>query len=137
MDNNNKLFNIILMALLGLSALLSLLFAVDVVSEGGLILWCYILLGIAVITTLGFSVMGMIQNPNKAKSALVGVGVLVVICVIGYFMAGNEVHMNVDGEILADEGTSQLSGAGLIATTILSVVAVGAWIFAEVNKMFK
>lgn len=137
MDNNNKLFSIILMALLGLSALLSLLFAVDVVSEGGLILWCYILLGIAVITTLGFSIMGMVQNPNKAKSVLIGVGVLVVICIIGYFVAGNEVHMNVDGDILADEGTSKLSGGGLIATTILSIAAVGAWIFAEVNKMFK
>ncbi len=137
MGGNNKLFSIILIALLGLSALLSLLFAFGAVSEGLLITWCYILLGIAVVTTLGFSVMGMAQNPKKAKSALLGVVVLVVICAVSYFMSGNEVHSNVDGDILAEAGTSQLSEGGLIAFYILGVVAIGSIIFAEVSKAFK
>lgn len=137
MSDNNKLFSIILGALLGLSALLSLLFAFDVVSEGLLITWCYALIGIAVVTTLGFSLLGMATNPKKAKSALIGVGVLVVICAISYFMSGNEVHSNIDGDILADAGTSQLSEGGLIAFYILALVAIGSIVFAEVSKMFK
>ncbi len=68
MSDNNKLFSIILGALLGLSALLSLLFAFDVVSEGLLITWCYALIGIAVVATLGFSLLGMATNPKKAKA---------------------------------------------------------------------
>ena len=137
MGNNNKLFSIILIALLGISALLSLLFMVDVVSEGLLITWCYILLGIAVIVALGFSIIGMAQNPKKAKSALIGIVALIVVCAIGYFMSGNEVHSNIDGDILADAGTSQLSGGGLIAFYILGIVSIGSIVFAEVSKMFK
>ncbi|MDG1476089.1 MAG: hypothetical protein P8Q14_02995 [Vicingaceae bacterium] len=137
MSDNNKLFSIILGALLGLSALLSLLFAFDVVSEGLLITWCYALIGIAVVATLGFSLLGMATNPKKAKSALIGVVVLVVICAVSYVMSSDEVHSNIDGEILADAGTSQLSEGGLIAFYILGAVAIGSIVFAEVSKMFK
>lgn len=137
MGDNNKLFSIILGALLGLSALLSILFAFDVVSEGLLITWCYALIGIAVVTTLGFSLMGMASNPKKAKSALIGVAVLVVICAVSYVMSSDEVHSNMDGDILADAGTSQLSEGGLIAFYILGVIAIGSIVFAEASKLFK
>ncbi len=137
MENNNKLFSIILMVLLGGSALLSLLFAFDVVSEGLLITWCYILLGIAAVTAVVFPIITMAQNPKGAKNALIGVVALVVICVIGYVMAGNEIHMDIDGELLADESTSQKSEAALIAFYILGAGAIGSIIYAEVSKMFK
>jgi len=137
MGNNNKLFSIILIALLGLSALLSILFMVDIVSEGLLITWCYILLAIAAITAIVFPIITMAQNPKGAKNALIGVVALVVICALGYFMSGNEVHINLDGDLLADESTSQKSEAGLIAFYILGAGAIGSIIFAEVSKMFK
>tara|TARA_B100000809_G_scaffold251793_1_gene285717 strand:+ start:878 stop:1291 length:414 start_codon:yes stop_codon:yes gene_type:complete len=137
MGNNNKLFSIILIVLLGGSALLSLLFAVDIVSEGLLITWCYVLLGIAAITALVFPLITMVTNPKGAKNALIGVVGLVVICAIGFAMAGNEVHIDYEGKLLADEGTSQLSEAALIAFYILGAGAIGSIIFAEVSKMLK
>jgi hypothetical protein len=137
MGNNNKLFSIILIALLGLSALLSILFMVDVVSEGVLITWCYILLAIAAITAIVFPIITMAQNPKGAKNALIGVVALIVICALGYFMSGNEVHIDLDGKLLADAATSQKSEAGLIAFYILGAGAIGSIIFAEVSKMFK
>ena len=137
MENNNKLFSIILIALLGLSALLSILFAVDVVNEGILIAWCYILLGIAVLVTIGFSILGMTKNPKGAKNALIGVAALAIICIVAYVMSGNEVHSNNNGDVLADALTSQLSEGGLIAFYILGVVAIGVIIFAEISKAFK
>jgi hypothetical protein len=137
MGNNNKLFSIILSVLLGLSALLSLLFAFDAVSEGLLITWCYILLGVASITAIAFPIITMVTNPKGAKNALIGVGSLVVICGLGYVMAGNEVHIDYEGILLADEETSKLSEAALIAFYILGAGAIGTIIFAEVSKMFK
>ena len=137
MGNNNKLFSIILMALLGLSALLSLLFAFDIVSEGLLITWCYILLAIAAVTAIVFPIITMAQNPKGAKNALIGVGALIFICVIGYFMSGSEVYIDHDGVLLADAATSQKSEAGLIAFYILGAGAIGSIIFPEVSKMLK
>jgi len=134
---NTKLFRIILIVLLGLSGLLSILFYLGVVSEGLLINWCYVLLGIATLVAIVFPIITMAQNPKNAKSALIGVVALVVVCAIGYFLSGNEVHMDVDGNVLADAATSQKSEAGLIAFYILAICAIGTIIFAEVSKMFK
>lgn len=134
---NNKIFKIILSALLGLSALLSVLFMFDVVSEGLLINWCYALIVIATVSAVVFPILTMAQNPKKAKNALIGVAGLVVVCVIGYVMAGSELHQTIDGKELADEATSKKSEAGLIAFYILIIGAVGSIVFAEVSKMFK
>ncbi len=134
---NNKLFSIILYALLGISALLSVLFFLDVVSEGMLINWCYILLGIAAVSAIIFPVITMAQNPKNAKNALIGIVGLAVVFAIGYAMAGNEEVFDASAKLLADESTSQLSEAGLNAFYILGVGAIGVIIFSEVSKIFK
>lgn len=134
---NTKLFRIILAALLGVSALLSILFMVDAISEGLLITWCYILIGLATVTAVVFPILTMAQNPKKAKNALIGVVALVVVCILGYVMASGDTHLDLDGKLLADEAASKKSEAGLIAFYILAIGAIGSIIFAEVSKMFK
>lgn len=134
---NNKIFKIVFMALLGLSALLSILFMVGVVSEGFLINYCYLLMGIAAVSAIVFSILNMVKDPKKAKNALIGIVVLLVICGIGYAMAGAEEHFDIDGKLLADASASKKSEGGLIAFYILAVLAIGSIVFAEVTKMFK
>lgn len=134
---NNKLFSIILIALLGLSAVLSVLFFANVVTEGLLLTWCYVLLAIAAVTAVVFPVITMAQNPKGAKNALIGVVGLVVVVGISYALAGSEEYFTLDGVMLADESTSKQSGAGLIAFYIMGAGAIGAVIFAEVSKMLK
>jgi hypothetical protein len=134
---DNKLFNIILYSLLGLSALLSVLFAVDVVSEGILILWCYILLGVATVAAVVFPLITMAKNPKNAKNALIGVGGLIIVFGLGYVLSGSEEIFDANAKVLADGATSKLSEAGLIAFYILGAGAIGTIIFSEVSKMFK
>lgn len=134
---NSKLFSIILMTLLGLSAVLSVLFFVDVISEGLLIMWCYVLLGIASITAIVFPLINMAQNPKSAKNALIGVVALAVVCGIGYTLAGSEEFFTLDGKLLADASSSKYSEAGLIAFYIMGAAAIVAVVYAEVSKMFK
>jgi hypothetical protein len=134
---NNKLFSIILMTLLGLSAVLSILFFAGIVSEGLLITWCYILFGIATVTAIVFPLITMAQNPKGAKNALIGVVALVVVIAIGYALAGSEESYTIDGKLLADASTSKLSEAGLIAFYIMGAVAIITIIYTEVSKMLK
>ena len=134
---NNKLFSTILVALLGLSAVLSILFFAGFVSEGLLITWCYVLLAIAAVTAVVFPIITMAQNPKGAKNALIGVVALVVVGGISYALAGSEEYFTLDGVLLADASTSKQSGAGLIAFYIMGAGAIGAVIFAEVSKMLK
>lgn len=125
------------MTLLGLSAVLSVLFFVGVISEGLLIMWCYVLLGIASITAIIFPLINMAQNPKSAKNALIGVVSLAVVCGIGYALAGSEEFFTLDGKLLADASSSKYSEAGLIAFYIMGAAAIVAVVYAEVSKMFK
>jgi len=137
MNKNKLIFNVILYSLLGLSALLSILFAFDIVSEGMLIMWCYILLGIATVTAVVFPIITMAQNPKKAKNAVIGIVALAIICGISYSLSGNEEIFDANAKLLADSSISQISEGGLIATYILLAGAVGVIIFSEVSKIFK
>lgn len=137
MGNNNKLFSIILISLLGLSALLSLLFMVDIVSEGLLITWCYILLAIAALSAIVFPLITMVQNPKGAKNALIGVGAIVVVVVLAYLMSSGSETLDLDGKVLATASEAKWSQAGLISFYILAAAAIGSIIFSEVSKMFK
>jgi len=134
---NNKLNSIILIALMGLSAILSILFFVGVISEGMLLTWCYVLFGIAAIAAIVFPLINMVQNPKGAKNALIGVVALVVVFALGYAMASGEESFTIDGVLLADSATSKLSEAGLIAFYIMGAAAIAAVVYAEVSKMLK
>jgi len=134
---NNKLNSIILIALMGLSAILSILFFVGVISEGLLLTWCYVLLGIAALAAIVFPLINMAQNPKSAKNALIGVVALAVVFALGYAMAGSEESYTIDGVLLADASTSKLSEAGLIAFYLMGAAAIVAVIYAEVSKMLK
>lgn len=144
---NNKLFNIILYVLLGISTLITLYFfivtdfndlTVNATQTSGIIItFCYILLGIAALTAIVFPIIAMAQNPKNAKNALIGIVGLAIVFAIGYFTAGNEEVFDAGAKLLADSSTSQLSEAGLNAFYILGFGAIGVIIFSEVSKIFK
>ena len=135
--DNNKLFSIILIALLGVSALLCVLFFASIVPEGVLIGWCYLLLAIAAVSAIVFPVITMAKNPANAKNALIGVLGLVVVFGLGYALASGTETLDVDGKLLATASEAKMSEAGLIAFYILAAGAIGSIIYAEVSKMLK
>jgi len=100
-------------------------------------MWCYILLGVATATAIIFPIITMAGNPKKAKSAVIGIAALVIICGISYSLGGNEEVMDTNAKLLADSTTSQVSEGGLIATYVLLAGAIGVIIFSEVSKIFK
>lgn len=145
---NDKMFKIVSYALLGLSAILGIYFfaATDfelspsgnVPTNSGLMLnYSYILAAVATFAAIIFSIIGMVTNVKKAKNALIGIVGVILVFVVGYLMAGNEIHQTINGELLADEAASKKSEAGLIAFYILIIGAIGSIVFAEVSKMFK
>ena len=135
--DNNKLFSIILIALLGISALLCVLFFANVVGEGTLIGWCYLLLAIAAASAIIFPIITMAKNPANAKNALIGVVGLAVVFGLGYALASGTETLDVDGKLLATASEAKMSEAGLIAFYILAAGAIGSIIYAEVSKMLK
>lgn len=105
-------------------------------SEMGL----YITIALAVIAiggTLISSVIHLVNNPKSAKSLLIGVGVLVVVCIVGYSISGGEITDHSLEYGVNTVKQSKLIDMGIYLTAFLSVVSVVSILISEGISLFK
>lgn len=132
----SKTLSIVLYVLMGISALLGILFYVDTVSAETLIYWCYALFAIGTIAAVVFPIIQMAKNPKGAKSALIGVIALAVVFAISYALGGDEMNDSYR-EFISGPAESKMVSAGLISFYILSLVAIAVTVLSGVSKIFK
>ena len=98
-------------------------------------LWIsYILLGVALAGMLVYSVINMLRDPQKAKGAMIGVGVLAVLFLISFLFSSGEVLPKFE-RFGITEAQSKLIGAGLILMYILGVGTIVVAVYAEIRKI--
>lgn len=109
----------------------------DFLINAGLIL-TYIMIGVAALAAIVYPLMFLAKNPSKGKNALMGVGGLVLVCIISYIFASGDI-MNFPGseKFGMTEASTKRVGMGLITFYILSVGAIAAVLYAELGKLFK
>lgn len=95
----------------------------------------YILLGLAALFAVGFSIFHLIANFKKAKGALVGMVILLVVFLIGYSISTSEAYTQV--AIPVGENASKIIGGGINTTFMLIGLAIVAAVFTEVYKLFR
>lgn len=98
----------------------------------------YSLLGIALLTLVGFSIKFLIVNIKKSKATLFGVIGLLVVFVISYLLSSStDVSQVVFEKTGTDYGFSKLIGSGLILTYIMFILVVLTAAYSAVSKMMK
>jgi len=132
----SKILPIVLYVLLGISALLGVLFYLDAVDTQILLSWCYVLMGLATAAAIVFPILSMAKDPKAAKSALIGVGALAVVFIISYVLAGDEMLPKYE-KFISGPGESKLVSTGLIAFYILAIGAIIATVSSGFMKLFK
>lgn len=103
------------------------------------IIWTYILLGFAILATIGSAVWGMIQKPAGIMRSLLSLGLIVVIVVAAYFLA-NSHHFEVPN--LADGGffprpETVLSDASILVSYVVLCGAILVAIYSAIRKAIK
>ncbi len=95
----------------------------------------YILLGVAVVVSLLFTLKNLFSNPQGLKKTLFVLGGFALVVIISYVLASGT---DVAPEFLAmsDEGTVKKIGMGLNVFFILTLIAVAALIIPAVKNMF-
>ncbi|WKZ65381.1 MAG: hypothetical protein QY325_11470 [Flavobacteriales bacterium] len=94
--------------------------------DGGL--WVtYFAFGIAAVSTLAFSLMGL------NKKSFMGMGAFVVVLVVAYLISDGGVRP----EWNISEGASKWIGAGLILMYVALFGAIIAIVYGEVTRLFK
>lgn len=93
-----------------------------------------IIIAIAVILTLAFSVMNLTSNREKLKKAMISIGAFLAVVLIAFlFSSGVETPLK-DGEVLSATG-SRLVETGLRTFYFLVVIAAGAMIYSGVRRL--
>jgi hypothetical protein len=85
---------------------------------------------------LGYSLIQMASNPKKAVRGLIGMGAFALVLVISYQMADGTMQPGWE-QIGVTEQDSIDASAGIIATAILTVLALGAIVIGEVLRLFR
>lgn len=97
----------------------------------------YLLMGVATLAAVGFSLANIMKNPAALKRALIGIGTLVILMVVGYFMADGSDYVNYNADLGVTEGASKWSGAGLNTFYLMMFVTIGVVLYAEFSRFFK
>ena len=95
----------------------------------------YLLLGIAVVVSLAFTLKNLFSNPQGLKKTLFVVGGFLLVVGVSYVLASGT---DVDPEFLAmeDESTIKKIGMGLNVFFILTIIAVLSLVIPAVKNMF-
>jgi len=136
--NMSKIISIVLYVLLGISALLGILFYIKAIDAELFLIWTYILVCIAAVAAIVFPVILLIKNPKNTKKSLIGIIAVVVIIGIAYFIASDEI-LTLPGYTGLDNVPSMLKFAGtsLFSMYILAIAAVASIFYVEIAKYFK
>lgn len=93
-----------------------------------------IVIAIAVVLTLLFSVMNLASDPAKLKKAMISIGAFLAVVLVAFlFSSGTETPLK-DGEVLSASG-SRLVETGLRTFYFLVVIAAGAMIYSGVRRL--
>ena len=95
----------------------------------------YLALGIAILSAVAFPVIQMVTDFQKAKMAIAGVGVLLLVFLLSYMLAGSQPlttnYVTISGEQM------KIVEAGLYMVYILFVVSAIAILASSVSRYFK
>ena len=101
-----------------------------------IILLSQLILIIAVIVTLIFSLRGIAKDKSKMKNAFKSAGLFLAVIIVAFVLSnGVETPMR-DGKVLSAMG-SKLVGTGLRVFYILSIIAVGLMILPGIKNSIK
>lgn len=96
----------------------------------------YALMGIAVGAAIILPLIKTLQSPGEIKKAGIALAGMLVLFVVAYLLAGDEVHADQAAKGITAT-TSKLVGAGLIMFYLISVIALIGLVYSEVNKALK
>lgn len=94
----------------------------------------YIVLAIAIVLTLIFTIKGLFKG--DVKETLISLGAMAAIVLVSYLVTSGEPYQMNDGEVLSASAVHWVS-AGLVIFYILGIVAIGAMLFGGIKRITK
>jgi hypothetical protein len=147
----SRISSVTLYVIIGITAILTILFfaggyvagtkgtnLAEPVNTDYILIWNAILLGIAIILTLAFTLVSILMNPKRAVRTIIILGIIAVVIFISYQFASDEILnlVNYNGPDNIPS-TLKIVDTGLYLTYFFLVIAFGAILYSEISKAFK
>ncbi len=140
-DKLSKYLSWLLYALMAVSVVLAAIFYFSGIEETQLVSilmrWAYVLLIATALIAIISPIFGFIMQPTNAVKLLISLGIVAVIAILAFSLAGNTFS---DARLQALEITAETSkqvGFGILFTYITGAMAILAILFSSVSKFFK
>ena len=95
----------------------------------------YIMIGFAALTAILFGVKKMFSNTKNAKKTLYTIIGLVLVCLVSYLIASDEVLQSYEKYKISTSQSKNV-GMGLLMFYILGSLAIASILYAELSKVF-
>lgn len=96
----------------------------------------YVVLGLAIVFTLLFSLAQLFTHKDALKKTLISVGLFALVIVVSYFLSqGAEVYK--DGVLVLSESGSKWVGTGLRTFYFLVLISIGLMVYSGIQKLIK
>jgi len=136
----DKIANItkwILIVLLAISVIPGALFYLGMLNTEIFLTIAYVLLGIAAIIMIMSPIYGIVTNPQNIVKLLISVGLIVVVFILGYALAGDSVSEVQSVKFGLTQTSSKIVGTGLYVAYITFGLTVLSLLYSSVIKFFK
>jgi uncharacterized membrane protein len=136
-DKTSKLIQWFLYLLMGISAVLGILFYTNAIKSDLLMYWGYLLLAVLILVTLAASLSNLFMHPKGAIKFAIILGGMVLIAIISYSVSTNTFTALQLEKMDITESTSKMVGAGLYITYVMFGAALLSIIYTAVSRIFK
>jgi ABC-type transport system involved in multi-copper enzyme maturation permease subunit len=137
-DTLNKIIQVSLYVILGVTVILFALFYINGESMANTVMyWAYVLLAITVVLLLAFPIKHFIEYPKQGIKTLIALVAFFALYGISYAFASGSTDAAIYEVNGISENISRAIGAGMIMTYIIGALALVGLVYFAVAKVFK
>jgi hypothetical protein len=136
-EKNFKYIQWLLYAIMGISALFTILFYMSPANPDILLYWMYALLILSILVTLTSSLINMIKNPKGSLKIVGVVAIIIVLGFISYAASKNTLSPAMLEKYNITANGVKMVGAGLLMTYFIMIIAIGVFIYTSLSRFFK
>ena len=136
-EKNFKYIQWLLYALMGLSAIFTILFYMSPANPDLLLYWMYALLILSGVVTLASSLINIIKNPKGSLKIVGVIAIIIVLGIISYVVSSNTFSPAMLEKYSITAKGVKMVGAGLMMTYFIMIIAIGVFIYTSMSRIFK
>jgi glucan phosphoethanolaminetransferase (alkaline phosphatase superfamily) len=102
-----------------------------------MLIWSYILVGIAAVLTIFLPIPQVIENPKSAIGIAIGLLAFIVVIAVSYFFASGEQLTFTPGHAPVSEGTIKFADVNLISVYIMLFATILVTVGASIVNILK